>query len=401
MSVFFDFYEIDFRFHGIDFPLEPGRTSFSINDSIYSLYNTASITVEDRTGELSEQLSFVKGTEVEIDYGIKDYAANKGKYVIVNSHFPETGQGQPGIVSGKVEMRLKNAWYAQQEIHSRAFNDSIDSILRTLTGGVGAIRRQDISSTDGVDVWYQPMINDAEFIENVLLPNSFSFDAPSTPFYAYITTDGVFHFKPAAAMYSANITDELEYPTNLTPDTTQPQKVLELRNIREDKDLERHLLNRDVFRIDTDTGRLIREDDSITDHISPSNKKFPFVADLSLKQDYVDQNREEPTIDERNAEIGRLNYSHRPGMFIDRFIIITPLNPKLHSGQKINLITHTAMKNDRTDESPTFTDNYVIENAEHIWNSEQTRGFTKLIVGRKYLRGNRRYDFRQKLAPRG
>jgi hypothetical protein len=398
MPVVQNYYQIDISLNGFEFGIDPKQFSLSINDSIYSLYNTASLTVQEPTGDSLERLLYVKGSPVTIDYGIKDRTVNKASYVVTRSTVPDS-TGTPGIVSGDIEVALKGAWYAEQQLRSRAYEDSIGAIINSITGNTSAFNGTDVLSTDGVDTWYQPLVNDAAFVQHILLPNAFSYDSASTPFYAYTTHDGVFRFRHASAMYQSSLVDELNYPVYIRQQDSTPQTILSLKYIREREDVERPLRNRWVFRTDTDNGSVVQADDLITDHLQPGINKLPFIADLGLKTGYIDLGREELTVDERNAELGRIAHAQRAGMFIDRLVVLLPLNPKLHSGQRVKITTYTSKEKDRSTESPTFTDDYIIENSEHIWNGEQGRGFTKLIVGRKYIKSSKLYQIRQRLAP--
>lgn len=398
MPVIQDYYTIDILLHGVDFVSDLGGTSFSISDSLYSLHNTASLTFEDPTGEFTERLMFIKGAPLTIDYGIKGKSSKKSNLILTSFHQPNPPRGTPGIVSGAMVANFTGAWYGEQTIRSSVYEDTISSIIQSIAGKSDALRGISIESTDGVDVWYQPYINDAAFIRDILTPNAFSYDAENTPFYAFTTSDGILRFRSAASIYKDSIQDEIVYISNLHQQNSSPQNVLTVRYMREQEDLERQRLHDHTFIIDSGDARLNGEDDSITDHIPPQEGRLPAIANLDLFTGYTDFDNEELTIVGRNTEKAQLATYHKPGMFLEHLILVTPFNPKLHSGQRVQFTSYTSSEKDRSEESPTFTDRYVIENCEHIWNGEEFRGYTKCILGRKYINTTNRYRIAERLA---
>ena len=59
----------------------------------------------------------------------------------------------------------------------------------------------DIENTLNSGYWYQPYINDSEFIMNYLLPFAFSNSSQNTPFYCWIDSNNEFHFKSFQSMF--------------------------------------------------------------------------------------------------------------------------------------------------------------------------------------------------------
>lgn len=397
MATYFDYYEIDIHSGETNFVIDPKWISFSVNDSIHSFYNTGSMIIEDPGGLLLERLVFTKGLPFELSYGIKSHSVNTGKYVITNSYL-ENSPETPGVLSGEVTIKFKNQWYSQQEIQSKGYNTLISSIISNITTPISELSGNDIETTEGADYWYQPLINDATFINKILTPHAYSPSANNTPFYAYITNDNIFRFKSAYRMYNSGIADELNYPVNITMENNTPQTIMDARLIKEDRNVERHLRNREVFHINSTTGALERKTNLITSHLSRENKLLPFIANMDLVTGYIDQGKEEITIDARNNELGYLHHTHKPGMFLEKLILLTSLNPSLKSGQKVYVTLSSSSNKDKSEKSKTFSGEYVIENCEHIWNGDEARGYTKLIVGRKYIRTGATYLIRDRLA---
>lgn len=397
MATSFDYYEIGIRLHRSDMLSDPKRVSFSMSDSIYSLYNTCRMKIDDPSGLFLERLAYAKGTFISIKYGIQSRIVNTSNYVISNSYM-ESSTDSPGILSGPVTIELKNRWYYYQEIRSRGFRQKISDTIAEIVVPLDYIEGTDIQSTEGTDIFYQPLINDAEFIDKILTPNAYSPSANRTPFYAFITNDGVFRFKSAHKMYNDGIADELTYSPQPSFQRSNPEIILDVKYIKEKRDVERKLRNRYIYHIDADNGKLIQTEDRITDYLDREGRLLPFIADMDLKTGYVDLGKEEVTINKRNTELAQLYNTQRESMFLERLLLITPLNPRLKSGQKIQVNIGAEEKEDRGENSKTFSGQYVIENCEHIWNGDESRGYTKSLVGRKYIKTGATYPVRNRLV---
>jgi len=397
MAQYFDYYEIGILAHGIDILIDPKRISFSMHDSIYNIYNTGTLTFNDIGGMFLERLTFMKGSPLEISYGITSSHVNKSKFVITDSYLEDVPD-TPGIISGEITIEFKNAWYHNQEIKSRAYQDSISNIVKDIVTPLDSTNGTNIEQTEGTDIWYQPLINDAEFIDKILVPHAYSPSANETPFYAYYSNDGIFNLISGYKMFNKGITTTLNFPTRITFDSATPDKILNTKYLRNDISLERPLRNKAIFHITEKDGILEKTTDISSDHLPIEDKYFPAIADMSLETGYINQRRKETDVNKKNSELGYNNYMHRDDMFLQRFLVLLPLNPKLKSGQKVSINFLSGETNERDEDSKTFSGDYVIEDSEHIWNGQDSRGYTKLIVGRKYIRTGSTYPLKTRLA---
>lgn len=393
MATYLDYYKIKIIVNGYEFPIDPKLISFSMYDSIFSFYNTASMDLNDDSGLLQETLTTIKGSPIEIQYGV-DRTVNHGTYTIVNDRF--LSPANKGIMGGTVSLEMKNEWYSQQEISSYGVNDLISNIVRDITQVV--FDTVDVETTIGSEPWYQPLVNDATFINDILTPNAYSENANNTPFFSYITNDNVFHFKSGYTMYSSNVAADLKFLARSQMENTNPNTILDVRRLREEADIDREVRNVLVYHIDDNTGKLEENTDQIIDHLSPGNKYLPYIADLSLPQSYYDHRYTERTTAAANRERAKINNYQRKGMFLEYFIVMLSFNPKLKSGQKVQITIFSSQEEDRSRRSQTYTDNYIIVSCEHIWSGEETKGYTRLVVGRKYMTTNNTFTLRSRLA---
>lgn len=374
-----DYYTINLSFNDRKVEVAPQEFSFSMADSIYSLYNFATFELNDITGLLQEYFSTTEGAGITLGYGTKEYV-NTCKYVIKKDDLPEIKT--PGFLSGDVNAELVNHWYGKQEVKSKAYENSIATIVSQLTGG-GGFTSLDIEDTGNFDFWYQPMITDAKFIQEALLPSAYS-PKSNTPFYAYITSDDIFHLKSFNSMITTNPTETIEYRTQ-NPKTKNPNQTIHIRKMHQSSDEHRNLLKRNLFKISRVDGSLIEDTDGIGSYPPQGAKTIPIMNFGDMPTGYMNLGFDDTEAGKSENKEGAKINSTKKSAIIDRFLILQPLNPKLKSGNLVQLNIYSS-ENDGDALSTHYSGKYVIENSEHIWNSKELRGYTKILVGRKYTK---------------
>ena len=105
--------------------------------------------------------------------------------------------------------------------------------------------------------------------------------------------------------------------------------------------------------------------------------------DPLFKTGYLDLGFSETDPGKVQNQMGLKSSTMKPSMFLDRFIVTTSFNPNFKSGKNIQLNIYIMGSDEK--KSKNFSGIYTIEQCEHIWNGELRRGFTKMIVGKKYV----------------
>ena len=324
-----DYYTINIAFNGKKIELAPQEFSFSMADNIYSIYNYGFLELNDVTGLLQEYFGTTEGAEVELGYGTKEII-NTCKFAIKKDDLSNIKI--PGLLSGSVDMKLVNAWYNKQQVRSKAYQNTVASIISRMIQNQG-FSSLDIESTGNYDYWYQMMITDADFIQEVLLPNTYASRA-ETPFYAYITNDNVFHLKSLDAMFKTSISETIEYKVP-TEAKAAINYTVSIRRMHQSGDEHKALLKRDIFKIDRSDGTLITDDDSIESYPPKGSKTIPIMNFVGEATGYLDLGfNESDTGSDENLKGQKIN-STKISAIIDRFLVIQPLNPKLKSGNLV------------------------------------------------------------------
>jgi len=384
--IYDDLYTVSLSVNGTKIELEPQAYSFSTTENINSLYSTASILFYDGTGIIQEYLGTTPGASIEIGFGNKDIL-NIGKFKINFDALNESDT--PGFLTGNIDLFLIHETFFNQQIVSKAYQNRISKVIESIIGKYN-FSQIDIDSTGNEDIWYQPLITDAKFIQEILLPHAYSYDASKTPFYSFITSDNVYHFRNMKSMLDEGKVTTIEYKaisggSEEEEERSEGDKTTSLKRWRNQYKNLWKIQNRKLFSISREDGSLVEEDDSITDYPAQNNLKLPLINENSqYVNSWFDSILTETETGKKENQIGLQTSSQKDGMLIDEFLLIQPFNPLLHAGKAIQLNIYTMDKNG-SKLSTNFSGKYIIIECEHIWDGETTRGYTKLIVGRKYI----------------
>jgi hypothetical protein len=378
---YLDYYTINVTLNNKSEEVDPKNVSFSLKDNIYSLYNTASFTFRDTTGLFQEYLSTTEGVKVKIGYGTKETinaCSYVNKYDLLDA--PET----QGFLNGNVDMFLVNEWYNKQQVRSKAYENRISKVIQTLIDKEN-FTSEDIDSTGNEDIWYQCLTTDAKFINEILLPKAYSRNAKDSPFFCFITCDNVFHLRNYYSMTNTNIVATIDYKASRTKEEeSEFDKISAIKRWHQSSDIHRPLRSRYIFRISSTDGTLDAEEKDITDHPPKNNLNLPILHDLGYKTGFQDLGFSQTNTGPKENNLGSYINTMKPSLFLDRFLIILPLHPKITSGKMIQLNTYIAEGENKI--STNFSGEYLVEECEHIWNNETQRGYTKLIVGRHFIK---------------
>lgn len=383
---FQDYYTINIKVNDTPFEIDPQGFSFSLSDSIYSLYPTAIFTIGDDLGVFQEYLGITNGNKVEIEYG-NNNTTFKNKYIINEDTLQEPKD--PGFLNGDVDVELIHEWYNEQQIRSKAYRDRISRIVRKIAD-LYNFKSIDINDTGNEDIWYQPNITDAKFINDILLKYAYSLNASNTPFYAFITNDNVFHFRNLQSMMEEDRVATIEYKIDSPRKKEEGEESSEKTFTQTVKRWSPNykslwkLKHKSVYRFNSETGKFENETLNITEFPGMLNLNIPISNDTGniTSVDYIGRVKQETGKKENN--LGEEINLMRNGMLYDRFLIIQPFNPKLKSGKNVQLLVHARERNEQQI-SKRYSGDYIIENCEHIWSGDDSQGFTKIIVGRKYI----------------
>lgn len=377
---------ISLKVNGNDSGLSPMSFSVIEFDSIYQFYPKVKFIVSDYEGIANEYLAFVDGTELEITFGESDDTVKKCKFVVAKDAVPQQKTSSNGI-GGDFEIELIHDYFMKQYKKSNAYQSNISDIISDIVSKY-QFDSVDIEDTLNSGYWYQPFVNDSEFIINYLLPFAFSNSAQNTPFYAFIDSNNVFHFKSFNSMFNSTPLKEITYGTygidivangNIFYSVNFSQ--LELSKIKP-------YFNCRYYNYDED-GNISLENDSLLKYIK-SQGKYPIIGSstnpteiISLYDNDIKQD------DTKNNNKGFAINLHKDVVLPDKITINTHLDKTLVCGNTIRVNMPNVTSNSSDTLSLRNTGIYLIESSYHIWDSKNAR--TMLVCSKQNVNLTEQY----------
>lgn len=377
---------ISLKVNGNDSGLSPMSFSVIEFDSIYQFYPKVKFIVSDYEGIANEYLAFVDGTEVEITFGESDDSVKKCKFVVAKNAVPQQKTSSNGI-GGDFEIELIHDYFMKQYKKSDAYQSNISDIVSEIASKY-QFDSIDVEQTLNSGYWYQPFVNDSEFIINYLLPFAFSNSAQNTPFYAFIDSNNVFHFKSFNSMFNSTPLKEITYGTygidivangNIFYSVNFSQ--LELSKIKP-------YFNCRYYNYDED-GNISLENDSLLKY-TKSQGKYPIIGSstnpteiISLYDNDIKQD------DTKNNNKGFAINLHKDVVLPDKITINTHLDKTLVCGNTITVNMPNVTSNSSDALSLRNTSTYLIESSYHIWDSKNAR--TMLVCSKQNVNLTEQY----------
>ena len=377
---------ISLKVNGNDSGLSPMSFSVIEFDSIYQFYPKVKFIVSDYEGIANEYLAFVDGTEVEITFGESDDSVKKCKFVVAKNAVPQQKTSSNGI-GGDFEIELIHDYFMKQYKKSDAYQSNISDIVSEIASKY-QFDSIDVEQTLNSGYWYQPFVNDSEFIINYLLPFAFSNSAQNTPFYAFIDSNNVFHFKSFNSMFNSTPLKEITYGTygidivangNIFYSVNFSQ--LELSKIKP-------YFNCRYYNYDED-GNISLENDSLLKY-TKSQGKYPIIGSstnpteiISLYDNDIKQD------DTKNNNKGFSINLHKDVVLPDKITINTHLDKTLVCGNTITVNMPNVTSNSSDALSLRNTSTYLIESSYHIWDSKNAR--TMLVCSKQNVNLTEQY----------
>ena len=377
---------ISLKVNGNDSGLSPMSFSVIEFDSIYQFYPKVKFIVSDYEGIANEYLAFVDGTEVEITFGESDDSVKKCKFVVAKNAVPQQKTSSNGI-GGDFEIELIHDCFMKQYKKSNAYQSNISDIVSEIASKY-QFDSIDVEQTLNSGYWYQPFVNDSEFIINYLLPFAFSNSAQNTPFYAFIDSNNVFHFKSFNSMFNSTPLKEITYGTygidivangNIFYSVNFSQ--LELSKIKP-------YFNCRYYNYDED-GNISLENDSLLKY-TKSQGKYPIIGSstnpteiISLYDNDIKQD------DTKNNNKGFAINLHKDVVLPDKITINTHLDKTLVCGNTITVNMPNVTSNSSDALSLRNTSTYLIESSYHIWDSKNAR--TMLVCSKQNVNLTEQY----------
>ena len=369
---------ISLKVNGNDSGLSPMSFSVIEFDSIYQFYPKVKFVISDYEGVSNEYLAFIDGTELEITFGATKDETKKCKFVIAKNAVPQQKTSSNGI-GGDFEIELIHDYFMKQYKKSNAYQSNISDIVSDIVSKY-QFDSTDIEDTTNSGYWYQPFVNDSEFIVDYLLPFAFSNSAQNTPFYAFIDSNNVFHFKSFNSMFNSTPLKEITYGTDGVDIIANGDIFYSVNFSQLELSKIKPYFNCRYYNYDKD-GNISLQNDSLLKYMKSSGK-YPIIGSsdnptemVSLYDDDVKQD------DTKNNNKGFAINLHKDVVLPDKITINTHIDKNLVCGNTIRVNMPSVSTNDSDDKSLRNSGVYLIESSYHIWDSKNAR--TMLICSKQ------------------
>lgn len=361
-------YTIGIGINGISEEIIPSEVSFSLRDSIYSLYSEASLKVNDQEGWILEGRGFTSGSNVSITIGYDE--------TITTTSFIVNSMETPSVIksaqlSGELNVNLIHESYKHRKKKTEAYTPNPSKIVENLFDY--DFTDYDIEPTKNVpvDKIYQPYYDEKEFIEKILLPNSLSTSEELNPFFSFIDISGIFHYRSFLSMMKETPSYVLKYGYEPSYEEYN-QFVFSMQPFTEEMISSRDHIEYTFSYFDSNTKEFKKENINIINKDLGGYPLYSVPVDKSL---YFDGIKEEKDLDRIRAHVCDLQ---RNSLLPEKAIIILPLFTEYTSGKVISL----EVKYGIGQLSYSFSKNYLIERSDHVWNGEENSGFSQLVISK-------------------
>ena len=368
--------------------LSPSSYTITEYDSIYSFYPKIKMMISDYEGVMNEYLAFINGTKIDINFGATESTSYSCPFTVVKDATPQ--QKNAGGTGGDVEIEMIHHYFYTQEKKCKAYQSNISDIIKTMIRNY-KFASTDIEETYNRGLWYQPFVNDSEFINEYLLPFAYSNSATNTPFYCFIDSNNVFHFKSFYSMFNQKPLKKFEYstePNRIVADENSFSTInfaqLEMSKIRP-------FFSGEYYDYDKD-GNYESKNDTLLDYMK-TNGKYPVNGNSSLITSVVPlYDYDIKTDDTKNNNKGYMMNLHKECVLPDKVIINTVLDKKLVCGNLVNISLPMIDSNSSTNKSLRNSGTYLIESSYHIWTNSSAK--TMLVCAKQNV--NLNSDYRNK-----
>lgn len=391
----YDSYTFDLAINGKVQEIDPINYSFSIRDSIHKLYPSLTFQLNDVTGLFQEVLGNTEGIPIKIKYGIETKNVLSCPFVLINDQLPNTHTNDS--IGGRITVNGIHEYYTKQEVIGEAYNNLISKIIRIFAGEYN-FSSVVVNDTGCQNIWYRPLMNQRDFIKEILLPNSFSYNSQETPFFCFIDSNNEFHFRNYNSMVKENpiksitqlnfapspdIDENYTQGKNRLEDGTGDRFIFDFKRWKPGSTVTKKLWNRKLFQRDLSDGSYSESEDHIYNYPKNEYRNLLIFDESSITSSY-DLLYKETETGLIEAQKGRKINSMKDSFFLERFILTVPLDVTLRAGRLIE-INLPIKEQENTVNSLAYSGQYLIESSDHVWNNRSMFGYTQLIISRKFV----------------
>lgn len=377
--------DLQIKIDGINFDLPASNYPFIVYDSINELYPRAKISFGDISGIYNEYMAFINGSKIELSFGTEERKISC-PFVVERNSIPN--QVSVSSVGGVTETTLIHHYFAEQERRSGGYQQEMSQVIKNLISKY-PFSKINIEQTLNKGPWYQPYINDAEFIQTLLLPFAYSTYADDTPFFSFISADNSYNFKSFKKLYvdenpldiiflniGSGTYQDLTRNVGFVFNPTQ-SSIIDLRQI----------INRKLVEFNSN-GEMTFSYEKLQEYLTDASSIIPIKWKSSLTTGIKELLPNDLDINStKNNNLGLRNNSMKEAFLLDKMIVTTNFNPSYVAGKLIELRIPIIREGNTEEISLRFSGNYIIESTYHRWSGRS--GVTTLVLSRQATKQNK------------
>lgn len=383
-----DAYDLSIKINGAEFQAEPSNFSFSIKDSIHSLYPKFILDYNDIGGVWQEYLLNLENMIYDITFGIQnDFLSSK--FVVIEDDLMQLTN--PQLLAGYNNITGLHEYYDYQEIKGTCYKNTITNIINQLISNYN-FKSKNVEVTTCNNYWTQPLMTDAEFMTDILLPNTYN-KAIKSPYFLYIDNTNTFNLKSYSTMIKSLPVETYNYNLENIQKPDATTTIIDMKRIKMGSTVHKQFRKRNCLKINQTTGNLIKEDDYIYSYPSEPGKYLPIIKNREIQAgtgyEYLSYEYNVDELGLQEAQLGRQINSTKKALSTEKFLITVIFNPKLVSGKMIEINVPSPEKKTNSEKSITYSGKFLIEECEHVWDSNEKIAVSKLVATKKYIDVNK------------
>jgi hypothetical protein len=364
-------FELGISVNGSSQSVDPQEVSFTLLDSIYSLFPKAVLSFRDHFGYGLESKAYINGTKIEITL---NYEENLLKCPYIVNSYETQELSETTQLNGKIVLELIHEEYKNSLRDTSAYRGNPSEIISEIFPSShfleDSIFIEDTKEIKDKNL-YNPNMTKEDFVKNILLPNAFSLEKSYSPYLCFINSSNEFYFKSIKQLMEEKEVSDLFFDSNQAHENYQEK----------------------VFSAYPFSDRLSDVRDSFTYNLSYFSEEDQEYKEYSIDNfNIVEYNQvslsgstelTKPSIyfgvkseKYREKEINNYLFSKRTDIFPERLIITIAFYPECCSGKTVYF--NATYGNENSSES--FSNKYIIEQSQHIWDGVTKRGLTKLVL---------------------
>lgn len=363
-------YFVELALNGVSAEIDPSEISFSLKDSIYTIFPTAVIEMNDIEGWILEGRALTNGSEIELTLGYKEYSM-KNSYIV---NTMETIEGMKSTqLSGNLSSELIHKSYAQNASFVKSYPPNPANIIQELFKE-SQFNEYLVESTKNIPEKriYNPYMTKKDFIEKILLPNSVSSKNKISPYFCFIDSLNNFHYQSFEQLMKQSNLYELYFGYKKEYDYYN-EAILSFFPFTE--------------KLKNNESDMKVQISYLSDDQNPQfkTKEFP-IASLNhgaypIKEVSIAPQYSFHGVTKESSELKtqiRGVYLQKLSLFPDKIAVTTPIFPDYCAGKKVIL---QVLYGAGGDVSESFSGEYIIEQSDHTWDGSTQQGFTQLVLG--------------------